>query len=604
MASGQKLNIINKSLSGLLLSVVLTQLIIGGVLLPFKKAQAYPAEITSDPFTLSQMAKDAAAWAEDKWDWALSYAEEVQTDVASWQTAASTLWQELDKKYKDALNWAWTQLKKKLLDMLVDDIIKWVQGGGSPRIVTDWQGYLKSAADQVGGMFIEDYLNAGFLCKNFNVSLSILLAKPPTFDKAATCTISKVVSNLEDFIKNFTNGGWSGWLSVQETENNLYGMYLYAQDKKWSMEEIAEKAGVNEALSSSGFLPVKVCVESMKNGEKKTYTARDDMSAEDLSEGERCTKWTNTTPGHSVAAAMDEALNSDIKVLEISDEWYEYISQIFNAVINRTIREGITAMQTSSGSAGQSGAGITSPPNLTANLSSYESATKDTGYSANLTEQEKLLKTNLGTTLNNYQTNLSILNTVKSNQESALSLAQQFGQGNNCSLPAGTTVASESAKLNNTNNEIAQTQNEITSIQNQINKTTQAITDVTAYQTALENYKKAYDAAQRSPNDQPSKVALTKAESDALSAKQKAISSTQGILGSSYQDIPTLTQGIKDLSQQAVRKVSTIQSKRGVIIVCPQAIAGTYYGDICAAQQKQKDLQTALDNCLHPQPGI
>ena len=29
-------------------------------------------------------------------------------------------------------------LKKRLLDKLVDETVKWIQGGGNPRFVTDW----------------------------------------------------------------------------------------------------------------------------------------------------------------------------------------------------------------------------------------------------------------------------------------------------------------------------------------------------------------------------------------------------------------------------------------------------------------------------------
>src|SRR3989344_9438205 len=47
-------------------------------------------------------------------------------------------------------------LKKQLLDYIVDQIIQWIQGGGKPQFVTDWDGFLKDAANRATGQFLQE----------------------------------------------------------------------------------------------------------------------------------------------------------------------------------------------------------------------------------------------------------------------------------------------------------------------------------------------------------------------------------------------------------------------------------------------------------------
>ena len=46
-------------------------------------------------------------------------------------------------------------LKKQLLDMMVDQIVAYIQGGGTPKFITDWPGFFRDAVDQAGGKFLQ-----------------------------------------------------------------------------------------------------------------------------------------------------------------------------------------------------------------------------------------------------------------------------------------------------------------------------------------------------------------------------------------------------------------------------------------------------------------
>src|SRR3989344_1742129 len=55
--------------------------------------------------------------------------------------------------------WAWEVaqeiLKKQLLDMMVDQIVRWIQGGGDPKFITNFPAFFRDAIDQAGGKFLQ-----------------------------------------------------------------------------------------------------------------------------------------------------------------------------------------------------------------------------------------------------------------------------------------------------------------------------------------------------------------------------------------------------------------------------------------------------------------
>jgi len=106
-----------------------------------------------------------------------------------------------------AMRFVRENLRKRLLDMMVDQIIQWIQGGGKPQFVTDWQGFLGDAANIAAGDFLQE-IGAGFLCDPFNLQVQIALYPVPKFTDQITCTLDQVVDNIENFYDDFRNGGW------------------------------------------------------------------------------------------------------------------------------------------------------------------------------------------------------------------------------------------------------------------------------------------------------------------------------------------------------------------------------------------------------------
>lgn len=320
---------------------------------PKKTEAAYPVAVVSDPFTVGGWIKDAANFVKDHAIQAATYAIK----------AADWLW----KQQNTALKIAMAIFRKTLLDYMTDEIIKWIQGGGNPKFVTDWKGFLIDAADTAGGKFLEEMTGSDImrgLCQpNWAISIRMGLQKPGKFSTRAMCTLSDIGVNVNEFLDNFHNGGWKAWIKVSESQNNPYGLYLMAFNEKLDREAKARLAAQNEALSGAGFLSDNVCVKRTCWGEEDEYSESgtwkkgqegDVLNAQgNLAASCYCDKWETRTPGKILADGLRESVFKDIDWIKNNEEWESYVVAITNALVNRLVTEGVMALTSSDSTSGQ-----------------------------------------------------------------------------------------------------------------------------------------------------------------------------------------------------------------------------------------------------------
>lgn len=264
-------------------------------------------------------------------------------------TAGTEVVEKQERWYERLLKIMWTTTKKKMLDMLVNNIVKWIQGGGDPKFVTNWEEFLKDAASEAGGKFIEGEPALDWLCDSFGTEVKIGLGAVPTFKEEVGCTLDDVAENINDFYSDMTKGnGWDGWMKVSQGNNNVFGSYWNVKGEKMSREARAKEAALNEAVSSTGFLGDKVC-------EKWDCDSVSEEDFSDCMEGgttkEECTemmctcdKWRTRTPGSILADMTGKAVGLDIDWLITADEWNEYIGAILDAAISRVGKEGLSLL--------------------------------------------------------------------------------------------------------------------------------------------------------------------------------------------------------------------------------------------------------------------
>ena len=246
-------------------------------------------------------------------------------------------------------------LKRKLLDMIVDQIVQWIQGGGEPKFITDWPGFFRDAVDQAGGVFIQK-IGLSKLCSPFKLQLSAAFIPIPTFTERTSCALSAIGVNLDNFLKDFQQGNWIAWQEmVLRPQNNIYGAYLMAWDQYEIEKSAAAKAASAEAQAGKGFLSVKGgCVE--RNFEGYQSCIDSGLSAEECDKAS-CIRRGIITPGAAVGDITGKALGSDIDYIVNAQDFAAYVGAIVNALLNRVFAEGVGLLH--AGTSGSGGAGNT-----------------------------------------------------------------------------------------------------------------------------------------------------------------------------------------------------------------------------------------------------
>jgi len=223
-------------------------------------------------------------------------------------------------------------LKKRLLDMMVDQIIQWIQGGGEPKFVTDWKGFLEDASNAAVGDFAQE-IGLGFLCDPFHFQIQIGLLPVPRFSDQVTCTLDEIVGNIENFYTDFSNGGWIAYTASLEPQNNYFGAMLMSNIELEERKASAQLAQQNEALAGGGFLSTKKCDAF----------------------GQNCVI---TTPGNVIGDLTAKAIGTDIDYILSAEQLSDYVAAIANAAINRLIIEGVEGIQGLSTSNAPSGGSV------------------------------------------------------------------------------------------------------------------------------------------------------------------------------------------------------------------------------------------------------
>jgi len=318
----------------IVLIIVINSLIFSSVLLPkTAQAQTMSKVITNwltDLGIFTSVTKGAAAAANAARAISVPTFDNVQYVQTQIVEPAKAAKETKDNIVQALFTMLFEVLRKRLLDMLVDQIITWIQGGGQPQFVTNWQQFLKDAAGAaIGDVVLET--NAAFLCSPFKLQVQLSLLPVPQFSQRVECTLDDIVKNIEDFYNDFEKGGWIAYNEAWQPQGNYYGEMLMIHDEMITRGALAKEAAEKEALAGKGFLSVKKCLEQDEEG--------------------TCIKEEIVTPGDTVGVAVASAITSDTQWAANIQSW---TAALINAVINRVIKEGVGVMKGSEESSGSS----------------------------------------------------------------------------------------------------------------------------------------------------------------------------------------------------------------------------------------------------------
>ncbi|MBI2515273.1 hypothetical protein HYV91_03820 [Candidatus Wolfebacteria bacterium] len=260
--------------------------------------------------------------------------------------ACSKLWKDVIDAAERAARWVKEDLNrgirdivaKRIIDYLVDETVRWIQGGGKPKFVTDWQGFLRDAGNIAFDQVVKD-VGAARICEPFAFNVRLSLLPTPRFAQRLDCTLDRVVSNINAFYDDFRNGGWLAYNEAWQPQNNFYGQTILIQDEIVRRYAEQQRAAQNEALAGRGFLDVKRCVErdpvevQICNSELPTEAEQAACRA-----NARCIQEEAINPGAAVGETVISAINADKDWAANIQSW---TAVLVNAVINRILKEGV-----------------------------------------------------------------------------------------------------------------------------------------------------------------------------------------------------------------------------------------------------------------------
>lgn len=234
-------------------------------------------------------------------------------------------------------------LKKRILDLMVDEIVNWIQGEGDPRFVTDWQQFLEDAGNvalgelavRVAGAGICEPFSAGIL-RNLSVPEPRAFSDGDLYGSSITCTLDEIVDNIDSFYEDFTNGGWAAYNTSWQVENHPISVFILSENLKYQTIASAQNAARLEALAGNGFLSTKTCTE--KSGSESADLDKDGTK------GDIASTCRITTPGSVVGDLVGQAVGSDIAYIVSAEQLAAYMAAISDALWNRLIRDGVSGL--------------------------------------------------------------------------------------------------------------------------------------------------------------------------------------------------------------------------------------------------------------------
>jgi hypothetical protein len=245
----------------------------------------------------------------------------------------------------DAIAWFIVNI---IIDKLAASTVDWINRGfkGGPTFVTDPEAYFKNIADGVAGEVILNHPDFRYMCSPFKLKVQVALAR--TYTKPPyqfQCTLTGIANNWDNFMNNFSAGGWDSFLELtQNDQNNPIGLYIQTQSElnnKINSRTEQKKAELNQGR---GFLSMTRCPDNLKvtdSASDAQYRDAGYRAGDCLGDEER------TTPGAVIQDHLNEVLASGNNRLEVADEINEIITALLNQLAKKAL-SGLSSLTRSS----------------------------------------------------------------------------------------------------------------------------------------------------------------------------------------------------------------------------------------------------------------
>lgn len=246
-------------------------------------------------------------------------------------------------------------IAKVALNQITNSVVNWINSGfkGSPSFIQNPTRFFNNVADQAAGTFIQGSA-LSFLCSPFQLQIKIAIAQSYANRNANSCTLTKVVGNVQNFMRgNFLSGNWAGLLSFTNVPtNNPYGAFLYAQAGLSLSVQTAKGQQQIDLLQGQGFL-------SFKQKQNCRNVSANDIPGAGVGPGKTMTELpgpiqpgqpiyyevcdeVTTTPGKAIENSLNAATNNVFSELNMAKNFDEIINALITQLVTRMLQGGLS----------------------------------------------------------------------------------------------------------------------------------------------------------------------------------------------------------------------------------------------------------------------
>ncbi len=295
----------------------------------------------------------------------------------------------------------------KIIDKITFMTVEWINSGfeGNPFYPENRANFFEQIAkDEVMGLTSwfslspEDYPFGKILSETILLTVQNRLQDNLRFSLNRVIQHQNQYAAFEDFEKEFSIGGWTGYTTFAKPNNNVFGNYVAVNNdllrRVAGTDTTITKNFQKELSEAGGLLNQRVCRETaLGTGEDDYISAKDPLYLANspvipaglelpdavyeglppavqsylgpyesgqiamgmaleyntLSKRSKCIKWETITPGRFIAEQTSQALGSPLRNLELTDEFNENLGLIFDALAAQLFKKGLRALQRSDG---------------------------------------------------------------------------------------------------------------------------------------------------------------------------------------------------------------------------------------------------------------
>ena len=249
-------------------------------------------------------------------------------------------------------------MKNTLVTLIQQKVLKWVQGNGAPRFVTNWSDELVNSFQSAAVSKLDSLMACVPPYEAPN--LKLLLTTPAVADNnvCASEFNGQLNNNLQNFYNNFTN--FNDYLNLFQPGGNSWGLVMQLQDSAIAAGATNQQATQNQDAANQGFKGSSVCDDGSDpmNGE---HTVCENPDGPDYTIGanESCdpsdtqvvyandglcadgTTPQTTSPGQVTNQSFGAALKSSIENITSADNIVGLLNSLTSSLLNTLAQDAI-----------------------------------------------------------------------------------------------------------------------------------------------------------------------------------------------------------------------------------------------------------------------